>query len=142
MRLKQENSIVMGIIKRQVSPRVGAKIKMQTRKDKLKNGQVQVDIGSDKSNRHDNRSGCDEPVGPVGVNENKPGRQPDDPERNTLHRLGTGFEFLGVLALAAWLGYKADKRFDSAPTLMIFFFITAFVTMIYLMIKGTFGWKK
>ena len=69
-------------------------------------------------------------------------KQPDDPERNSLHKLGTGFEFLGVLALAAWLGYKADKYFDSTPTLMIFFFISAFVTMIYLMLKGTFGWRK
>lgn len=54
--------------------------------------------------------------------------------------LGYGIEFMGVLALFMWLGHLLDKKLQtSGPWWLLAGFFFAFVGMIYLLIKETFG---
>lgn len=53
--------------------------------------------------------------------------------------LGFGIELVGVTCFFMWLGYLADKKFQtSGPWWLLTGFVVAFVGMIYLLIKETF----
>jgi F0F1-type ATP synthase assembly protein I len=48
---------------------------------------------------------------------------------------GLGIEFGAIMGLFAYLGYKADQKFDTEPWLMVTGIIFAFAGMLYLTIK-------
>ena len=57
--------------------------------------------------------------------------------------MGFGVEFIGVIGFFMWLGYLADKKFQtSGPWWLLTGFAVSFVGMIYLLIKETFELKR
>ncbi len=53
----------------------------------------------------------------------------------SLRWYSLGIEFGATIGLFAYLGYKADEKFNTEPWLMITGIIFAFVGMLYLTIK-------
>ena len=69
-----------------------------------------------------------------------PGDRPDD--RSGLRWLGFGIEFVGVLAIFTFGGYKADQYFKTGFWLTLVGFALGFVGMLYLLIKETADLRK
>lgn len=66
----------------------------------------------------------------------KPGR--DDmsgQDRKSMRLTGIGIEFVGVMGVFTYLGYLADKKFETKPWLMFVGIVTAVVGMTYLLYK-------
>ncbi len=56
--------------------------------------------------------------------------------------VGFGVEFIGVLGVFTYAGYRADRTLQTGPWLMITGMSIAFVGMIYLLFKETAHWRK
>ena len=58
--------------------------------------------------------------------------------------LGIGIEFVVVVGLFTWIGYKLDKLQNTEPGFMIMGFLVGFGRMIYIMLRkaGFFKDKK
>lgn len=64
-----------------------------------------------------------------------PGRNGD--KQNYSRWLGLGIEFVGVLSIFCYIGYKLDESFNSGPWLMLTGFFVGFAGMLYLILKET-----
>ena len=65
-----------------------------------------------------------------------------DEDRNSMRWMGFGIEFIGVLGIFAYGGYWGDKKYDTAPWLMVLGIVVGFVGMMYLLYKETAQWRK
>ena len=80
-----------------------------------------------------------------GLNKKTARKTSGEPQNSSSSRqhyrwLGYGVEFMGVLALFMWLGHLLDKKLQTTgPWWLLAGFFFAFVGMIYLLIKETFG---
>ncbi len=73
--------------------------------------------------------------------QNEPLKQ-DSQYRTGLKWLGYGVEFMGVIGIFTYGGYRADEMFDTTPWLMVSGMLVALTGMIYLLIKDTSDWRK
>jgi F0F1-type ATP synthase assembly protein I len=48
---------------------------------------------------------------------------------------GLGFEFVGVLAVFCYMGYKLDEMLNLSPWLLLVFFAVGFIGMLYMILK-------
>ena len=62
--------------------------------------------------------------------------------RSSLRWMGYGVEFVGVLGVFTYMGYRADEHWQTTPWLMITGLLMAFTGMFYLLIKETAHWRK
>ncbi|MBI9017782.1 MAG: AtpZ/AtpI family protein [Phycisphaerae bacterium] len=69
--------------------------------------------------------------------DNNSGKSPDksNDSPRAMRWYGIGIEFGGVMGLFAYLGYKADEKFDTDPWLMVTGVMFAFIGLMYLTIK-------
>jgi len=59
------------------------------------------------------------------------------PEPSPMRWMGYGTEFLGVLGIFTWAGYKLDQRCATFPWFMIGGLMVALTGMTYLLFKET-----
>ena len=64
-----------------------------------------------------------------------PEKNKDKFEGKYLRHTGIGFEFVGAMGLCCFLGYMADRRWDSEPVGIIIGALVGIVAGCYLIIK-------
>ena len=62
--------------------------------------------------------------------------------RSGMRWMGYGVEFVGVLGVFTYGGYRADQMLDTMPWFMVMGLITAFIGMVYLLYQETTHWRK
>ena len=67
----------------------------------------------------------------------------NDNNRNYAKWASLGFEFVGVLAVLSFMGYKLDKAWDTSPWFLLAGFAVGFISMFYLIWKRSwYIWRK
>ncbi|MGA1980751.1 MAG: AtpZ/AtpI family protein [Sedimentisphaerales bacterium] len=69
--------------------------------------------------------------------------QKNDNGREYAKWAGLGFEFVGVLAVFCYMGYKLDKALNTSPWLLLAAFAVGFIGMLYIILKQSWRiWRK
>ena len=64
--------------------------------------------------------------------------QPDSKKWKALMKWsGLGIEFVGVIVLFCYFGYKLDEKLQTSPWFLLAGFFVGFIGMLYLIIKDT-----
>jgi F0F1-type ATP synthase assembly protein I len=71
------------------------------------------------------------------------GTQKNDDGRTYARWAGLGFEFVGVLAIFCYMGYKLDASLNTSPWFLLVFFAVGFIGMFYTILKQSWNmWRK
>ena len=69
--------------------------------------------------------------------------QKNDDGRDYAKWAGLGFEFVGVLAVFCYMGYKLDETLNTDPWFLLVFFAVGFIGMFYIILKQSWNiWRK
>ena len=67
----------------------------------------------------------------------------NDDSRAYARWAGLGFEFVGVLAVFCYMGYKLDEMLNTSPWFLLVFFAVGFIGMFYIILKQSWNmWRK
>ena len=71
------------------------------------------------------------------------GSQKNDNGREYARWAGLGFEFVGVLAIFCYMGYRLDKALNTSPWFLLTGFAVGFIGMFYTILKQSWNmWRK
>ena len=69
--------------------------------------------------------------------------QKKDNNHNYAKWASLGFEFVGVLAVLSFMGYKLDEAWDTSPWFLLAGFAVGFISMLYMIFKQSwYTWRK